>query len=137
VNIAIVGSGYVGLVTGSCLAELGNKVICVDSDAKKIAALKKGIIPIFEPGLEELVINNTRKKRLSFITSIKDAVKVSEIIFIAVGTPPLENGEADLTGIENVARNIAINMASYRLIVEKSTVPVQTGKWVEHTISPT
>ena len=135
VNIAIVGSGYVGLVTGSCLAELGNKVICVDSDAKKIAALKKGIIPIFEPGLEELVINNTRKKRLSFITSIKDAVKGSEIIFIAVGTPPLENGEADLTGIENVARNIAINMASYRLIVEKSTVPVQTGKWVEHTIS--
>ncbi|MBL7151782.1 MAG: UDP-glucose/GDP-mannose dehydrogenase family protein [Candidatus Omnitrophica bacterium] len=134
-NIAIVGSGYVGLVTGSCLAELGNKVICVDSDAKKIAALKKGIIPIFEPGLEELVINNTRKKRLSFITSIKDAVKGSEIIFIAVGTPPLENGEADLTGIENVARNIAINMASYRLIVEKSTVPVQTGKWVEHTIS--
>lgn len=134
-NISIIGSGYVGLVTGSCLAELGNQIICVDSDAKKIAALKKGIVPIFEPGLEELVINNTRRKRLNFISSIKDAVKFGEIIFIAVGTPPLENGEADLTGIENVARNIAINMTSYRLIVEKSTVPVETGKWVEHTIS--
>ncbi|MFH0762773.1 MAG: UDP-glucose/GDP-mannose dehydrogenase family protein [Candidatus Omnitrophota bacterium] len=134
-NIAIIGSGYVGLVSGSCLAELGNKVICVDSDVKKIAVLKKGIIPIFEPGLEELIISNIKRKRLSFISSIKDAVKSSDIIFIAVGTPPLENGEADLTGIENVARNIAINMTGYRLIVEKSTVPVETGKWVEHTIA--
>jgi UDPglucose 6-dehydrogenase len=135
VNISIIGAGYVGLVTGSCLAELGNKVICVDSDTKKIAALKKGIIPIFEPGLEELIVNNLRKNRLSFISSIKDAVKSSEVIFIAVGTPPLENGEADLTGIENVARNIAANITSYRLIVEKSTVPVDTGRWVKHTIS--
>ncbi len=134
-NISIIGSGYVGLVTGSCLAELGNKVICVDSDSKKVAALKKGIIPIFEPGLEELVVNNAGRKRLKFSSSIKEAVNKSEVIFIAVGTPPLDNGEADLAGIENVARNIALNMSGYRLIVEKSTVPVETGEWVKHTIS--
>lgn len=134
-DISIVGSGYVGLVTGTCLAQLGNRVICADSDNKKIAALKKGIIPIYEPGLEELISNNLKGKRLIFTSNIKDAVRNSEVIFIAVGTPSLGNGEADLTGIENVARNIAINMASYRLIVEKSTVPVETGEWVKQTIS--
>jgi UDPglucose 6-dehydrogenase len=134
-NISIIGSGYVGLVTGTCFAELGNKVICADNDVKKITALKKGIIPIYEQGLEELIRNNVKKKRLIFTSSIKDAVKSSGVIFIAVGTPPLHNGEADLTGIENVARNIAVNMAGYRLIVEKSTVPVETGEWVKHTIS--
>lgn len=134
-NISIIGSGYVGLVTGSCLAELGNKVICADSDNKKITGLKKGIIPIYEPGLEELVANNVKRKRLSFTSSIKDAVRACEVIFIAVGTPTLDNGEADLAGIENVARNIAINMTGYRLIVEKSTVPVETGEWVKRTIS--
>lgn len=134
-NISIVGSGYVGLVTAACLSELGNKVVCCDNDQKKVAQLKKGIIPIYEPGLEELVISNSRKKRLSFTANIKEAVKESEIIFIAVGTPPLENGEADLTGIENVARNIAINITGYRLIVEKSTVPVETGDHVKQTIA--
>ncbi|MBN1913362.1 MAG: UDP-glucose/GDP-mannose dehydrogenase family protein [Candidatus Omnitrophica bacterium] len=133
-NISIIGSGYVGLVTGACFSELGNNVICVDNDTKKITQLKKGLVPIYEPGLEELISNNLKKKRLKFISSIKEAVYASEVIFIAVGTPSLENGEADLTGIENVARNIAINMAGYRLIVEKSTVPVETGKWVKHTI---
>jgi UDPglucose 6-dehydrogenase len=134
-NISIIGSGYVGLVTGACFAELGNKVICADNDAKKIAALKKRIIPIFEPGLEELSAKNTKKNRLKFTPSIKEAVRASEVIFIAVGTPSLENGEADLVGIENVARNIALNMTGYRLIVEKSTVPVETGEWVRRTIS--
>jgi UDPglucose 6-dehydrogenase len=134
-KISIIGSGYVGLVTGACFSELGNKVICADSDTKKINSLKKGAIPIYEPGLEELIVRNTRNKRLFFTANIREAVRSSEIIFIAVGTPPLENGEADLTGIENVAHSIALNMDGYRLIVEKSTVPVETGDWVRHTIA--
>ncbi len=133
-NISIIGSGYVGLVTGACFADLGNRVICADNDAKKIALLKKGIIPIYEPGLKELIARNKKRKRLVFTSSIKEAVRGSEIIFIAVGTPALDDGEADLTGIENVARNIALNLTEYRLIVEKSTVPVETGEWVKRTI---
>ena len=133
-NISIVGSGYVGLVTGVCLAELGNQVTCLDNDRKKIERLRKGIIPIFEPGLHELIASNVKQKRLKFTSNLKQAVHSSEIIFIAVGTPAMANGEADLIGIENVARNIAKNMTGYRLIVEKSTVPVETGEWVKHTI---
>nr|MBP7216583.1 UDP-glucose/GDP-mannose dehydrogenase family protein [Candidatus Omnitrophota bacterium] len=121
-NISIIGTGYVGLVTGACFAELGNRVLCVDNNTQKIAALKKGYVPIFEPGLEELIRKNTQKKRLVFTSNIKDAVAHATIIFIAVGTPSLSNGEADLTGIENVAANIAKSMTGYRLIVEKSTV---------------
>lgn len=133
-NIAIVGAGYVGLVTGACFAELGNKVICVDNDASKIKSLRALKIPIYEPGLDELVKRNYSHERIAFTTDISHAVKNSTIIFIAVGTPPKESGEADLTGIENVARSIARAMSSYRLIVEKSTVPVETGRWVKHTI---
>lgn len=133
-NISIIGSGYVGLVSGACFAELGNKVICADNDTGKVSLLNKGIIPIYEPGLKEMIVANKKAKRLIFTSSIREAVKKSEIIFIAVGTPSLGNGEADLTGIENVARNIALNMDGYRLIVEKSTVPVETGEWVRRTI---
>lgn len=134
-EIAIIGTGYVGLVTGACFAELGNRVICTDNDTKKINNLKKRVLPIYEPGLEELIASNTKNKRLKFSASIKEAVLKSQIIFIAVGTPSLDNGEADLTGIENVAANIAMHMDSYRLIVEKSTVPVETCAWIKKTVS--
>lgn len=133
-NISIIGTGYVGLVTGVCLADLGNSVLCADNDPYKIRQLKNLRMPIYEPGLEDLVRNNMKEKRLKFTANIKEAVENSEIIFIAVGTPSLENGEADLTGVENVAKIIARNMNGYKLIVEKSTVPVETGFWVTHTI---
>ncbi|MCX5678004.1 MAG: UDP-glucose/GDP-mannose dehydrogenase family protein [Candidatus Omnitrophica bacterium] len=133
-NISIIGSGYVGLVTGACFAELGNNVICVDNDQAKIKKLKAGVMPIYEPGLSELVKRNVKQLRLSFTTDIRSAVKASEVIFIAVGTPPKDNGEADLTAVEHVSKEIALSMQSYKLVVEKSTVPVNTGEWVERTI---
>lgn len=133
-NICIVGSGYVGLVTGACFSDLGNNVICIDNNVKKIQALKKGIIPIYEPGLKELVSRNVKEGRLSFSSKIAEGVRASEVIFIAVGTPSKESGEADLSFVENVSRAIALSMKSYKLIVEKSTVPVNTGEWVERTI---
>ncbi|MDD5120387.1 MAG: UDP-glucose/GDP-mannose dehydrogenase family protein [Candidatus Omnitrophica bacterium] len=134
-NISIIGAGYVGLVSGACFAELGNHVICADNDTKKIVNLKKGVLPIYEPGLEELISGNLKNKRLKFTSKIKDAVRSSDVIFIAVGTPSLEKGDADLTGVENVARLIAQNMDGYRLIVEKSTVPVETCARIKKTIS--
>ena len=133
-KIAIIGTGYVGLVTGTCFAELGNKVICIDNDEQKIKDLNRLRIPIYEPGLEELVRRNTKERRLSFSSKIKEGVGESDIIFIAVSTPSKDNGEADLTGIENVSQSIAKYLKSYRLVVEKSTVPVETGRWIEHTI---
>lgn len=133
-KVAVIGSGYVGLVTGACLAEIGNHVVCIDNDIKKVRALKKGKVPIYEPGLDTMITENVRKKRLVFDTDIRKAVQKCEVIFVAVGTPPLANGEADLTGIEKVARSIAASINGYRLIVEKSTVPVETGEWVEHTL---
>ena len=133
-KIAVIGTGYVGLTSGTCLAELGNDVICVDIDKEKIDKLNNGKIPIYEPGLKELVERNAKENRLKFTTDIKEAIKSSEIIFICVGTPPKNNGEADLSYVEGVAKEIAEHMESYKVIVEKSTVPVETGEKVAETI---
>ena len=134
-NISIIGTGYVGLVTGTCFAELGNNVLCVDIDEGKIKKLKSGISPIYEPGLEELIRRNQREGRLDFTSSMEEAVSKAKVIFIAVGTPPKANGEANLIYVEHVSRDIARFMKDYRVIVEKSTVPVHTGEWVKRTIS--
>ena len=133
-RIAIIGTGYVGLVTGTCFAEIGHQVICVDCDAEKVKLLQKGGIPIYEPGLEELVRKNVVAARLSFTNSTAQAVEQSEVIFIAVPTPPLPDGSVDLSFIEGVARDIAASMTSYRVVVDKSTVPVKTGAKVAETI---
>lgn len=124
-KIGVIGCGYVGLITGVCLAEMGHSLICVDNNEEKIKKLKNLIPPIYESGLSELLKKN--KDRLKFTTSIEEAVKDSTVIFIAVGTPPKESGDADLSAVENVVTSIVKCMDSYRLIVEKSTVPVQTG----------
>lgn len=133
-NIAIIGSGYVGLVSGVCLAKIGHRVICVDNDVEKIKSLKQGKATIYEPGLEELMQSLLKRRRLFFSASIKEAAQKSDVIFIAVGTPSKKNGDADLTYVENVARQIALSMDSYKLIVEKSTVPAETGRRIERTI---
>jgi UDPglucose 6-dehydrogenase len=134
-NLAIIGSGYVGLVTGTCFAEVGHNVICVDNDAKKVEMLHQGKIPIYEPGLEELIKKNVASGRLSFTTSIKDGIDKSLVIFIAVPTPPQPDGSVDLSYIEAVAREIAGALPKdYRIIVDKSTVPVKTGDKVAQTI---
>ena len=133
-KIAVAGAGYVGLVTAACFAELGNDVICVDIDESKIKKLNNNVMPIYEPGLEEIAIRNRKEKRLAFTADLKKAIKESEIIFICVGTPPKENGEADLSYVDNAARAIAGAMDSYKVIVEKSTVPVETGEKVAKTI---
>ncbi len=133
-KIAMIGTGYVGLVTGTCFSDLGNSVICVDNDVDKIEELKKGKIPIYELGLEEMVHKNSAAKKLSFTSDIEEAVKTSDIIFIAVGTPPKENGEADLSSVERVSSVIANVMSEYKLVVGKSTVPVNTGKWIKKTM---
>ncbi len=134
-KIGIIGSGHVGLVTGACFAHLGHQVICMDSDPRKIAMLKKGISPIYEPGLTELVRANLKEKRLTFTLDLKRTVKDAEVLFVCVGTPPKESGEANLVAVENVAAEIAQAMTSYRIVVDKSTVPVQTGEWVQKTIA--
>ncbi|MBI2544546.1 MAG: UDP-glucose/GDP-mannose dehydrogenase family protein [Candidatus Rokubacteria bacterium] len=133
-NICVVGTGYVGLVTGAVFADLGNDVICVDKVREKIEGLKKGRMPIYEPGLEEMVARNVADGRLSFTTDLAEGVKKSELIFIAVGTPAKANGETDLSAVEEVARGIARAMDSYRVIVNKSTVPVGTGDLVREII---
>lgn len=133
-TLAFIGAGYVGLVSGTCLAEIGHTVILVDNNKNKIEKLKKGIIPIFEPGLEALVKKNVKAKRLSFTTSLKDAVKESDVIFIAVNTPPQPNGQADLSYVAGAAREIAETAEEYKVVVDKSTVPVGSGERVRQTI---
>jgi len=133
-RIAVVGAGYVGLVAGACFAEHGNDVICVDSDEAKVRALQRGKIPIYEPGLEELVRRNRLERRLVFTSTLPGAVRKSEIIFIAVGTPQGEDGSADLQHVLEVARQIARSMNGYRVIVDKSTVPVGTAERVREVI---
>ena len=133
-KLSIIGSGYVGLVTGTCLAEAGHTVICVDNNEAKVQELRAGQIPIYEPGLEELVRRNVQLKRLSFTASTQQAVADSEVIFIAVPTPPQEDGSVDLSFVEGVAREIAESLTGYRIIVDKSTVPVKTGEKVAETI---
>lgn len=133
-NICVIGTGYVGLVTGAVFADLGNDIICVDNDEKKIEMLNKSIMPIYEPGLEEMVSRNFSDKRLIFTSDLDMGVKKSDVIFIAVGTPSKENGETDLTYIEGAARGIAKYIDKYKVIVNKSTVPVGTGDFVKEII---
>ncbi len=134
-NITIVGTGYVGLVTGTCFAEMGNTVICIDIDEEKIDNLNKGIIPIYEPGLEELILSNEKAGRISFTTSLKDAMKKSNIFLIAVGTPESPSGEANMEYVYNVVREIGENMERESVVVDKSTVPVGTAEKVRSIIA--
>lgn len=133
-KIAIVGTGYVGLVTGTCFAEIGVNVTCVDTNSEKIESLQKGVIPIYENGLEEMVLRNVKAKRLKFTTSLESCLDDVEVIFSAVGTPPDEDGSADLSYVLEVARTIGRNMNQYKLVVTKSTVPVGTARRVRAAI---
>jgi len=133
-KVCMIGTGYVGLVSGTCFAEIGHDVICVDNDQKKIDILKKGGVPIYEPGLKEMINRNVAAGRLRFTTSIREGVENSLFLFIAVGTPPKEDGEPDLTSVEKVAEEIGAAMTEYKIIIEKSTVPVRTGEWVRTVI---
>jgi UDPglucose 6-dehydrogenase len=133
-DISIIGSGYVGLVTGACFADVGHHVICVDNDANKIKQLKAGEVPIYEPGLEEIIHRNVSAGQLRFTGNIQEAVENSQIIFIAVPTPQLPDGDVDLSFVEKVAREIAGVLTDYRVIVDKSTVPVKTGEKVAESV---
>ena len=135
-KICMIGTGYVGLVSGVCFSDLGNDVICVDKDLSKIEKLKKGIIPIYEPGLEELVVKNYKNNRLKFSTNLNDSVLKSDIVFICVGTPTKKNGNnADLSQVYNVAKEICRSIIKFKIIITKSTVPVTTGDEIEKIIS--
>ena len=134
-NICVVGTGYVGLVTGAVFADLGNDVVCVDNATKKIEALRAGQMPIYEPGLEEMVARNKDDGRLTFSTDLPGGVRQADVIFIAVGTPPKESGETDLSQVEAVASEIGRSMDRYKVVVNKSTVPVGTGEFVREVIT--
>ena len=131
-KLCMIGTGYVGLVSGVCFADLGNNVICVDKDIKKIDLLLKGKVPIYEPGLSELVIKNYRNKKLKFSSDLKTSVKNSDIIFICVGTPTKKSGSsADLSQVYNVAKELSLSINKFKIIITKSTVPVTTGDEIE------
>jgi UDPglucose 6-dehydrogenase len=134
-HISVIGTGYVGLVTGACFSEFGVNVTCMDTDAKRIARLEKGDIPFYEPGITELVAKGIRENRISFTTDIAKAVDKALVIFIAVGTPPRSDGSADLSYVEEVGRGIARTMTGYKVIVTKSTVPVGTGEKLREVIN--
>ena len=134
-KVCVIGVGYVGLVTGVCLAEIGHNVICVDNVDGKIEKLKKGISPIYEPGLDRFIENNLKKGRIKFTTDLKDGIENSEIIFISVGTPSLSNGQADLSYVEAVASDIGKYINNEKIIVNKSTVPIGSGDWVSMIVS--
>ena len=135
-KLCMIGTGYVGLVSGVCFSDLGNNVICVDNDVKKVENLKKGVIPIYEPGLDELVLKNYNNKRLKFSTDLKNSILKSDIIFICVGTPTKKNGNgADLSQIYNVAKEIRKSISKFKIIITKSTVPITTGDEIEKIIS--
>jgi len=134
-NICVVGTGYVGLVTGAVFADLGNDVVCVDKDRDKVSALKAGRMPIYEPGLEEMVARNVGDRRLSFTSDLAVGINHSDVIFIAVGTPPKDTGETDLAQVEAVAAEIGRSMERYKVVVNKSTVPVGTGEFVREVIA--
>ncbi len=134
IRIGVLGTGYVGLVSGACLADFGNRVICSDVDEKKISILQKGGLPIYEPGLQEIVERNTNAGRLSFSTDVGLCIRESQVVFIAVGTPQSPSGEADLSAIKAAAETIAVNLNGYKVVVTKSTVPVGTGRMIERII---
>jgi UDPglucose 6-dehydrogenase len=134
-HIAVIGTGYVGLVTGACFAEFGVEVTCVDVDAKKIEGLKAGVMPIYEPGLDTIVEKNVKAGRLHFTTDIKSAVEQALVVFLAVGTPPKEDGSPDMSYYQQAAKDIAEAMNGYKVLVTKSTVPVGTGKWLREFVS--
>jgi UDPglucose 6-dehydrogenase len=134
-HIAVIGTGYVGLVTGACFAEFGVDVTCVDVDADKVAKLDRGIIPIYEPGLDKIVEKNTAAGRLSFTTDLGSAVRGAEVVFLAVGTPPLPDGSPDMSFYRQAAKDVARAMNGYKVLVTKSTVPVGTGKWLREFVT--
>ena len=133
-HIAVIGTGYVGLVSGACFAEFGTDVICVDVDTSKIEKLNNGIIPIYEPGLDAIVKKNVEAGRLHFTTDIKSAVERAQVVFLAVGTPPQADGTPDMSYYRQAAKDVAESMNDYKVLVTKSTVPVGTGKWLRDFI---
>ena len=134
-HIAVVGTGYVGLVTGACFAEFGVDVICVDVDIEKVEKLNRGVIPIYEPGLDNIVDRNVEAGRLHFTTDLKDAVKRSQVVFLAVGTPPKDDGSPDMSYYQQAAKDVAEAMNGYKVLVTKSTVPVGTGRWLRDFVT--